>query len=108
MSLTISHISYPDSYYNEDDDDRVVYVYSGESITSPVIGRYTSRRAPPTLVSDGSAITISIGQEMDFFATYSVLDSCKEINRVLSLILTDHYDLPITLVYRVLKNDFVK
>lgn len=63
-------------YHCEDSDsDNPVKIYSGETTTSPLMKSYCGKKIPPPLVSDGSAITIQLDDTMDFFATYSVLDS---------------------------------
>lgn len=66
-------------YHCEDnsDSDNAVKIYGGETTASPLIKSYCGKIIPPPLVSDGSAITIELEDTMDFFATYSVLDSRK-------------------------------
>ncbi|KAG5881771.1 hypothetical protein JTB14_021141 [Gonioctena quinquepunctata] len=50
-------------------------IYNGDSVDSPLLKSLCGSKVPPTLVSDGSALTIYLDTPMSFFATYSVYDS---------------------------------
>ncbi|KAG5893860.1 hypothetical protein JTB14_005469 [Gonioctena quinquepunctata] len=50
-------------------------IYNGDSVGSPLLKSLCSTKVPPTLVSDGSALTIHLKSPMSFFATYSIYDS---------------------------------
>ncbi|KAJ8923869.1 hypothetical protein NQ315_010451 [Exocentrus adspersus] len=70
--LTITRIQMH-SYYCDGEDP--IKIYGGETTESPLIKGYCGIKVPPPIISDGSALTISLESSMDFFATYSVLDS---------------------------------
>ncbi|CAG9816798.1 unnamed protein product [Phaedon cochleariae] len=72
VSLTITHMH---GLLYCDFEGSAVKVYNGESTDSPLLASYCGSKVPPTLVSDGSALTIKIDSKMSFFATYSVYDS---------------------------------
>ncbi|CAG9855166.1 unnamed protein product [Phyllotreta striolata] len=72
VSLTISEIS---TLYYCDDSDGAIKIYNGEASDSPMISQFCGPRVPPTIVSDGSALTINITSIASFTATYTTLDS---------------------------------
>ncbi|XP_056646391.1 cubilin [Diorhabda sublineata] len=72
VSLTISQLQ---GQYYCDDEDAPLNVYNGESVESPLIGKYCGPKVPPTIVSDGSALTVFVKSQITFFATYSTFDS---------------------------------
>ncbi|XP_023016013.2 cubilin [Leptinotarsa decemlineata] len=72
VSLTISYM-HGQPYCMWDEDS--VFIYNGESENSPLLKSFCGSKIPPTLVSDGSALTILIKSPITFFATYSIYDS---------------------------------
>lgn len=57
-----------------------IRIYGGETTESPLMKTINKEKVPPPIVSDGSAITIQLTGQMDFFATYSIFDSRKYYN----------------------------
>lgn len=66
--------------YYCDESEASVKIYNGQSLDSPLIGQYCGPKVPPTIVSDGSAISVNITEQTDFFASYTVIDSRKSTN----------------------------
>lgn len=60
-----------------DDDSPALKFYNGPFDDSPLIAKYCASKIPPPVISDGSALHIEVLQDINFFATYSVLDSRK-------------------------------
>ncbi|XP_060536860.1 cubilin [Cylas formicarius] len=73
ITLTITHMG---SNYNWcPEDEHQVSIYNGPFSDSPLLGGYCGTKVPPPLVTDGSTMHIVIKENVDFFATYSVMDS---------------------------------
>ncbi|XP_039746472.1 cubilin [Pararge aegeria] len=81
VKLTIRHLSLPkntDIITNRKCPSSYLRVYDGNDQMAPLIEEYCGRKAPPTIVSHGSALTIQLGSytntiEGQFSAHYSTL-----------------------------------
>ncbi|CAH0562353.1 unnamed protein product [Brassicogethes aeneus] len=77
ISLTVQHSA--EYFYSVDncvdDMDYKMIIYGGESASSPSIFKYCTGTLPPTIFSDGNALTIVTTTSNNFFATYSVFDN---------------------------------
>ncbi|XP_045485243.1 cubilin-like [Pieris rapae] len=83
IKLTVEHMSIPRSIElvsNRECPSSFFKIFDGNDINSPVIGEYCGYKAPSTIVSHGSALTIMHGTYGDtlsgsFTAHYSTLSS---------------------------------
>ncbi|XP_050313173.1 cubilin-like isoform X2 [Anthonomus grandis grandis] len=74
VTVTVTKVETGSMWCDEDTDEFAYGFWGGASNDAPLIAKYCTSKLPPPIVSDGSAIHIVLSKEVEFVATYSVLD----------------------------------
>ncbi|KAL1493429.1 hypothetical protein ABEB36_011486 [Hypothenemus hampei] len=73
VSLTVTKLELYQSYCP--DGSPGLKIYDGRFHDSPLLGNYCDSKIPPMITSEGSALRLEFSLQVQFIATYSVLDS---------------------------------